>query len=58
MIEQYYTKLHLLFITFNILQLHTILADTDLALMTQHKIKGFFSGMITLSLVVYLQLIH
>jgi hypothetical protein len=38
--------------------LHTILADTDLALMTQHKIKGFFSGKITLSLVVYLQLIH
>jgi hypothetical protein len=27
MIEQYYTKLHLLFITFNILQLHDFLAD-------------------------------
>ncbi|MDF2768411.1 MAG: hypothetical protein K0S91_1246 [Nitrososphaeraceae archaeon] len=35
MIEQYYTKLHLLFITFNILQLHTPFDRYDLLLITQ-----------------------
>ena len=50
MIEQYYTKLNLLFITFNILQLHDFFGRYDLALITQHQIKGYLSGKITLSL--------
>jgi hypothetical protein len=35
MIEQYYTKLHLLFITFNILHCITIFDRYDLLLITQ-----------------------
>ena len=57
MIEQYYTKLHLSFITFDILQLHDFFGRYDLALITQHQIKGYFSGKITLSL-LFLQLFH
>jgi len=36
MTEQYYTKLHLSFITFDILQLHDFFGRYDLALITQH----------------------
>ena len=50
MIEQYYTKLHLSFIIFDILQLHDFFGRYDLALITQHQIKGYVSGKITLSL--------
>lgn len=57
MIEQYYTKLHLLFVTFDILQLRDFFGRYDLALITQHQIKGYFSGKITLSL-LFLQLFH
>lgn len=57
MIEQYYTKLHLLFVTFDILQLRDFFGRYDLALITQHQIKGNFNGKITTSL-LFLQLFH